>query len=125
MPLLALLAACGTVTPSDLVGPWGGDHALLQLTATTGKIEYDCAHGTISPGWTVSESGMFSATGTHTQEHGGPIQVGEDVIPRPARYSAVIDGDRMALTVTLTDSAQVLGPFQLRHGRNGSVFKCV
>jgi hypothetical protein len=124
--LLLFLAGCAPDhTVQDLLGSWGGPHALLTLTTSAGNIEYDCAHGHVAPGWTVSSSGTFTATGIHLRESGGPVQIGGDSFPRPARYDGTIDGDRMSLTVTLTDSTQVLGTFLLTHGSNGSVFKCL
>ncbi len=120
------VAACNSdFTTTDIVGPWGGQHALMVLTATGGTMEYDCAAGTISNDWTVTPDGLFAATGQHIPGHGGPIRIDEDTVRRPARYQGTIRGHTMTLTVVLTDSSQVLGVFDLTEGRTGSVFKCL
>jgi hypothetical protein len=122
----ALVAfACSDITAPDVVGEWGGPHLALVLTDNGGTLEYDCAHGTVEPGWTISSEGLLTASGEHVQEHGGPVREGEDVVPRPARYDGFLSGDRLLLTVTLTDSARVLGTFDLERGKTGPVYKCL
>ncbi len=120
------LAACrnAPIDTQDVLGTWGGANARLVLEDSLGTIEYDCAHGTIARGWTVSTSGEFHGTGRHVQETGGPSFSG-DTLSRPARYDGSIDGNSLNLTVTLTDSAKLLGTFVLKHNSNGSVFKCL
>jgi hypothetical protein len=121
------LAGCSNdLSSMNIIGPWGGPHAAMVLTATGGTMEYDCASGTISNDWTVTPDGFFAATGRHLPGHGGPIPIGGgDTLTRPARYQGTIRGRTMTLTVVLTDSAQVLGVFDLTQGRTGSVFKCL
>lgn len=108
-----------------LLGEWGGDHIRLLLTETGGTLEYDCAHGTIDQPFVVDSAGRYQLTGTHTREHGGPIRRDEKPDKRPARYTGVADGDTMTLTVTLTDSNEVLGTFTLMRGRMARVVKCL
>jgi hypothetical protein len=121
-----ILAACNTNFESmDVIGSWGGPHAVMALTTTGGTMEYDCAAGTISNDWTVTPDGIFAATGQHMPGHGGPIRIGEDTVRRPARYQGSIRGKIMTLTVVLTDSAAVLGVYSLTRGQTGSVFKCL
>jgi len=121
-----IAAACTEgVTEPDVVGEWGGPHLALVLTEGGGTLEYDCAHGTIGAGWTIDADGRLRGDGEHVQEHGGPIQEGEDVVPRPARYDGLLYRDHLWLTVTLTDSAQALGPFDLERGKTGPVYKCL
>jgi hypothetical protein len=107
------------------VGSWGGLHVVLILEDSGGTLEYDCAHGTIESGWTLTDDGAFSGVGEHVTEHGGPVQESEVLPTRPAAYQGTIDGDRMQLTVTLTDSAQVVGTFDLRRGADGQIVRCL
>jgi hypothetical protein len=123
--LLAAAACLDGITEPDVVGEWGAPHLALVLTEVGGTLEYDCAHGTINSGWTIDSEGRLRGDGEHVQEHGGPIREGEDVVPRPARYDGVLWGDHLHLSVTLTDSAQVLGPFDLERGKTGPVYKCL
>jgi len=107
-----------------LFGSWGGLHLELVLEESGGTLEYDCAYGTIEPGWILTDDGDFTGVGEHVFEHGGPVRDGEVLPVRPAAYEGTIDGDRMQLTVTLTDSAQVVGTFDLRRGADGQIFRC-
>ena len=127
MVLAAFLAAAGCtdeLTAPDVAGEWGGPRLHLILQEAGGTLEYDCAHGSMDPGWTVSD-GKLLGTGEHVQDHGGPVREDEVLPSRPASYVGVIRGDVMALTVTLTDSAQALGTFELRRGSPGQLHRCL
>jgi len=108
-----------------LLGEWGGEHIALSVSLTGATVEYDCAHGsidgTIVPDW----RGVIDLPGIHVFDHGGPVQDGEIEDAHPARYRVWIDGDRMTLTVTLTDTGQSLGTFELRQGEQGRLVKCL
>lgn len=103
---------------------WGGEHMVLSIGDTIATVEYDCAHGTITLPIMLAE-GEFSALGTYTQEHGGPVREGEQVTPLPARYRGRVFGDRMSVTVLLTEEKRVIGSFELTRGNAGRVFKCL
>ena len=126
---VAVVAACSVVIAGPgvfiIIGDWGGEHVQLELEEAGGTLEYDCAHGTIEPGWTLTDDGEFSGTGEHIIEHGGPVREGEVLPTRPASYDGTVDGDRMSLTVTLSDSAQVIGTFQLQRGSDGQLMRCL
>jgi hypothetical protein len=124
---LAGLAACGNlVVPGvPLTGTWGGVHLQANLTESGGTLEYDCAAGTISSALVPDERGRVSVTGIHSPGHGGPVRQ-DEVPPRlPARYDGVVRGDRLTLTVTLTDTNEQIGTFDLTRGAPGSVFRCL
>src|ERR1700737_2700187 len=107
---VALLMACsGPTAPSDgrvAIGAWGGDHLRVDVTPDGGTAEYDCAHGTIDEPLVADRSGRFSASGTHTFDHGGPVRIDEVPNRHPARYDGRVTGDTLQLTVTVTDTAQ-------------------
>jgi len=88
-------------------------------------MEYDCAAGRITEPLRPDADGAFSATGTHTPGHGGPIRIDEIELRRPARYTGRVAGDRLTLTVVMTDSAVTVGTFELVRGRSARVFKCL
>ena len=108
-----------------ITGDWGGDHAGLIATPDSGTLEYDCAAGRITEGLRPLGDGSFTASGTHTPGHGGPIRIDEVLPRRPARYTGRIDGDHLTLTVVMTDSAVTVGTFDLYRGRSPHVFKCL
>lgn len=125
--LLIVLPACSTTTGPDAVavnGTWGGDHALLEITATGASIEFDCAHGTLPVPLTLTR-GAFDVTGDYVQEHGGPIRSDETVDRQPARYTGTVSGNTMRLLVTLTATGQDRGTYSLMRGSTGRVFKCL
>lgn len=112
--LLPLALGCSSPAAPDVLGSWGGMEASLVLTASGGTVSYACGAGTIDSAWALSQFGQFSGTGLHFFG-GGPVPP-EGHPPHPARYSGVVKGDDLTLTVTLTDLNQSLGPFHLVRG---------
>jgi hypothetical protein len=127
--LLALLCSTGACTDpptaSDVLGMWGGEHISLTITPTGATLEYDCAHGAIDEPLIPRRDRSFDLSGTHTLEHGGPIRQDEEPDIHPARYTGRINGRSMTLTITLTDTDQVIGTFQLVQGAFPRLFKCL
>lgn len=128
----ALLGAClltmcsGPLEPSDLIGTWGGDHVEVAFDSTgVGVIQYDCAHGRITPPIVLSAGGELAAAGEHVREHGGPVREGEAEDRHPAQYRGVVRGDRLTFTVTLADSETVLGPYTVRRGEQSRLLRCL
>ena len=123
--LLLALPQCTATVPDSLEGTWGGPHIGLVVSATGAEIEYDCAHGRIAGALRPDEDGDFVATGVHVNEHGGPVREGELADQHPARYVGRVRGSQMTLRVELTDTARVVGTFELERGANPHVFKCL
>jgi hypothetical protein len=124
-PATRIVAPRPSVSNPVALGLWGGAHVNLVVTETGGKLEYDCAHGTIDQPLVTDSSGRFDLVGTHTREHGGPIRSDEKPDKHPALYTGTTDGQTMVLTVTLTDSNVPLGTFTLKRGQIGRIFKCL
>jgi hypothetical protein len=123
LPFVALAFACTSPTEPTVVGTWGGTSVSLELDSSGGTLQYMCGNGTIDPGWSLAPDGTFTATGLHYYG-GGPLPSGGRT-PHPASYTGHVAGNHMTLTVTVTDTDAVLGPFDLV--RNGpTVFEvCV
>ena len=126
----ALLAvACSGTDPTGpstaLEGRWGGEHIALSVAADNSTIEYDCAHGTIDEPLILDGNSNFVAVGTHTRESPGPIRLDEPPDRHAARYQGNVAGSRMTFTVTLTDTGETVGTFNLEFGNLGRVFKCL
>ena len=112
-------------TPVIALGPWGGSHVSLDVTSTGARLEYDCAAGVIEEPLRPDADGRFTARGTHTPGHGGPIREGEILSAVPARYDGQVESEEMSLLVTLTETGVKLGPFQLRRGSAGLLVRCL
>lgn len=127
--LLVLASSCANPAspgPGPLApGSWGGSHASLTVTAGGGHIEFDCAHGDVTAPIVVDRGGSFTTDGVFVQEHGGPIRVDEELAKRPARYSGRISGDSLSLDVTLTDTQEKRGTFELTRNGSPRVTKCL
>jgi hypothetical protein len=124
--LVVSLAGCVEANvPTVLTGNWGGQHLGLMASAAGADLEYDCAAGKIAEPIRPDESGRFSVVGEHYPGHGGPIRLGEEQVKRPARYAGMVRGDTLTLTVTLSDTNEILGSFTLVLGRSPHVFKCL
>jgi len=122
------VASMGCVTNSTPViapGPWGGSHVSMHVTSAGARLEYDCAEGVIEEPLRPDTEGRFTATGVHTPGHGGPIRAGEVLPAFRARYDGRVDGERMSLLVTLTETGVALGSFQLRRGNSGVLVRCL
>lgn len=103
---------------------WGGTGIQLEVTAAGGRVEYDCAHGTIDRPLVFDRRGRFDVAGMHFPEHGGPVREGEEAKGQAVRYTGRVTGDTMRLTVKLPDG-RVLGPYTLVRGRAGRIRKCL
>lgn len=105
-------------------GTWGGEHISLEIDAQGGRLEYDCAHGTIDEKIVTDREGRFDLRGTHVREHGGPVRRDETVDSHPSRFTGQIKGDTMTLKVTESDTKEVVGTFTLVHGQKPALMKC-
>ena len=111
-------------------GAWGGQHISLSVTETGARVEYDCAHGTVEGKIVVDAQGRFSVYGRHFEEHGGPVRAdeireeGEGGGGYRVRLSGRVGGSLMKLTVTRTDTHEVLGTFDLARDRDPVITKC-
>jgi hypothetical protein len=120
------LSACASMalSPTNVSGQWGGPHVSLVLEGGLGRIEYDCASGTIDTPVIPAPDGSFAATGTHRPGQGGPIRVGQIFISKQAAYTGKIEKDHMTLDVRLEDGSTI-GPFSLDRGAQGQLTRCL
>ena len=58
--MLGVLACSNPLGGGDHVpaGTWGGEHAALEVTADSGRIEYDCAHGKLADRLALDRRGV-------------------------------------------------------------------
>ena len=122
-----LLAACQSVAvpTAPLTGSWGGRHVGLTLAAEGGRLDYDCAAGTIDTPLNPGSDGRFFSRGTHSPGQGGPVRIGHEPPRLPATYEGRVRGDRMTLLVRVPSTGVELGPFALRRGVEPILMRCL
>jgi len=124
--LVLALAGCATAPPPGPPGgSWGGRGVALTLDARQGRLEYDCAAGTIDGPLLPDALGRFIATGTHTPGLGGPERIDRPPASFPARYTGTVRGDAMRLEVDVPARDLHLGPFTLRRGAEAVLLRCL
>jgi hypothetical protein len=104
-------------------GVWGGQHVRVEVSDDGARLDFDAARGAIPRPVTLDGGGRFSAPGTYTAEHGGPLREGEEPKPQHAVYSGVVRGKEMTLKVMFTETEVEIGPFTLTLGSRGRVWK--
>lgn len=124
--VLPLLTGCATLHQKDpnLTGEWGGPHISLVLEGGIGRIEYDCASGTIDEAVIPRPDGRFIAEGTHRPGQGGPVRVGQIFTSHRAEYRGIVTGDVMRLSAILEDGT-VIGPHTLTKGAQPHITRCL
>jgi len=128
LALAALLAGCATTTDQKvepLTGSWGGTHAGLALDAAGGKLDYDCATGTIIGPVILDSLGEFHERGTHTPGAGGPVRQDQSEPALPALYHGGVKGERMTLRVIVPSNGTVIGPLELILGAAPVLTRCL
>ena len=124
-----VLTACQTTSAGNgrlpVTGSWGGTHVGLVLGPDGGRLEYDCASGTIDGPLRTDAGGRFTARGTHMPGHGGPEREGEVPSRLPANYAGEVRGNRMTLRVRMPSTGVEIGPLTLRRDVEPVIFRCL
>lgn len=128
---LAVAAASLALVPSGgdtkraPAGPWGAPGIAMEVTESGARIEFDCAHATISEPLLLDSEGRFDVKGLFFREHGGPIHEGEESKGQPVRYTGQVAGEDMTLTIKPQESDTPLGSYNLVRGKPGRLHKCL
>jgi hypothetical protein len=107
-----------------LTGEWGGPQVRMSLTATGGKMEFDCASATIDAPVRPDPTGKFSAPGRHEAFTGGPTPA--DVAPptTAAHFEGHVEGDTMHLTIHRKGETATQ-EYTLQRGRRVKIIRCM
>lgn len=125
LPLMGCISMGPVQKPPRVgAGTWGGDHIRLDVREDGASVEYDCAHGVIAGPLELNKDQRFDVRGTFVRDGAGPIRIGREPAPQPSRYEGKVDGGKLTLTVTLTDTSQPVGTFTLTRGHDGRLWKC-
>jgi hypothetical protein len=120
-PAIDLVAARGQRPVKR--GIWGGPGASLLVREDGGTLQLLCAFGSIDQAVRADSTGRFQAAGTYTREMGAVPPGG---IPKYAgRYSGVVHGTTMTLTISVPELEQTLGPYTLHFGVDASLLPCM
>ena len=126
LAFVSLLGACATTAPEGPVtGAWGGEHLGLPLDGAGGRLEYDCAAGTIAEPLIPAADGSFAVHGTHTPGMGGPERADYIAPSFPARYTGRVGHETMTLRVAVPSRDLTLGPFRLRRDTEPRLLRCL
>src|ERR1700687_979778 len=120
---VSAVLACSAATSAhitEVVGTWGGDNAGLIVNDTDVHVHIGCTLGDAVGPIRPDANGQFEAPGTSNVD-AYPVDRG---ITRPAAFSGQIIGQTMTLTVSLTDTARVLGPVTLIYGKEPQMGVC-
>ncbi|HEY8852123.1 MAG TPA: hypothetical protein VIM36_08080 [Gemmatimonadaceae bacterium] len=122
LSIVAVLA-CSAATSAhftEVVGTWGGDNAGLIVSNTDVHVHIGCTLGDALGPINPDANGRFEATGTYNVD-AYPVDRG---ITHPATFTGQIIDQTMTLTVSLTDTARVLGPVTLVYGKEPQMGPC-
>jgi hypothetical protein len=105
-------------------GDWGGKHVHMEVSGDGSLLEFDCAKGRITGRVTLDAEGRFSVNGEFAREGFGPRD--EDKVPQgvPALYTGEVKGERMTLTVMLSETREQIGTYTLTRGSRGRLWRC-
>ena len=115
--------SCSAATSAritEVVGTWGGDNAGLIVSDSDVHVHIGCTLGDAVGPIRPDANGRFEATGTYNVD-AYPVNRG---IIHPAQFTGQITGQLMTLTVSLTDTARVLGPVNLIYGKEPKMGPC-
>ncbi|MDT5271668.1 MAG: hypothetical protein QOH49_3854 [Acidobacteriota bacterium] len=105
-------------------GKWGGQNVQLDVMEDGVSIRFSCARGSVEQSLTLDAEGRFSANGTFAAGAMGPSREDNPPKSRPAVYSGVVRDKVMTLTVTVADSKEEGGTFELTQGEPGHIRRC-
>jgi len=122
----SLLAGCSEAgeAPVSVVGAWGGDRLNLIFGPDGGRLEYDCATGSIEAPVRLDAAGRFSARGTHIPHQAGPERVDQAPTTRAATYDGRVAGNVLELSVRI-DGEPAAHSYRLERNRTVKLLRCL
>jgi len=128
--LLALVAFSPEPPREVALGRWGGRGIAMTVEESGAKIEFDCAHGSISGRLALDADGRFELPGTFGRERPGPVRMGPNGEPAeekgaPATYSGRLQDGVLRLTIRVEGADEDFPPIELRFGQTPRLHKCL
>lgn len=101
-------------------GTFGGENAAVIADDTSAHVHIGCTYGNVHQAIDPDDGGYFDVAGEHNiTAH--PVDLG---VMHPARFSGRVLLGHIRLTVTLTDTAVVLGPVDVLLGKEPRMGPC-
>lgn len=121
---MAVQVTSAAQTAGPLEGRWGGDRMNLVFESGVGRLEMDCAGGSVAGPVKLATSGQFTAAGTFEQYQPGPQRADAPAAAIGAQYSGEVVGDLLKLSIRPAGAtaAQV---FNLRRGATIKLLRCL
>ncbi len=121
LPVMSL----GAKSRRILAGEWGAQGVRMIVEGNSARLEFDCAHATITGPLKLDSRGRFKLAGTFVLERGGPVRSDNSENNEPAEFSGWTDGRKLTLAVKLKGSKETLGTYSLVRGQSARLFKCL
>jgi hypothetical protein len=109
---------------TPLEGNWGGEHIGLTISDRGAAVDYGCAGGSIDEPFRIDSAGRFDLAGAWWFTP-PVLPIGWVPDKRPARYTGVVRGPSMTLTVTRLDTNEVVGRFSLTRNALARILRCL
>lgn len=118
-----MIVGTAAVAADPLTGQFGGDDVRLTLDAAGGRVETGCAAGLLDGPIHTDAQGQFTARGSFEAYQPGPQRA--DVAPgaRQARYSGVVRGSDVELTIAVAGKPPLA--FRLTRDRRTKLIRCL
>ncbi len=121
--LVMNLSACAGPAPKHLPeGQWGGDRVRFTVSEGMGRLDLECAGGTIPGPIQLDADGRFQASGHFEAQRGGPQRA--DETPPVARYAGELKGPLLSLQVWPV-AGQAPLEFKLRKDAPTKMVRCL
>lgn len=105
-------------------GVWGGRSIRMEVSETSVVFEFDCADAKIPGTIKIAKDGKFSARGLYSRQPPGPIQKDAQPVLQPVQFDGKVVADHLGLQITLVETGESLGEFDMEKGRSARLFKC-
>lgn len=107
------------------VSIWGGNGIRVTVEQKKVTVEYACADGEIAGRLKTDARGNFKVNGIHIRQRGGPVRVDAKPESQPVRYEGKITGRTMTISVTLTQTGENIGTFELKRDVTPRLIRCL
>lgn len=119
-----MMATTNAATPpAALQGQWAGDRMQLVIDAQGGRIEGDCASGTIIGPVVVAADGRFTSQGSFESFQPGPQRADESGAVASALFTGELRDGILRLTIT-PSGPRAAKVYTLQSGARVKLVRC-